>query len=201
MADSTIYYFYSTAAQSIAAITALSAAVAVFRYQTLLNLKAEMAKTIIGQFNSSGLKHLIGLKEKAEAFLNTAISDSHKADLLTVCVLKDGAREALLKRIAELNNPNTGIYNGMPESFDRHKIQFGLYSDVRAKIDELRAGVLISTVFGLVMVGLGIFATLMPENGWSSNWRNGAATIYGLLIWFFLLSIGAVIKASFPKQD
>jgi hypothetical protein len=207
MQANTYYYFYSSSSQAVAAVVGLSAALAIFRYQSMLKQINGAAETILHYFAKSDLiGHWpwdAGGSAGQQAYLNSTTANGHMNVLRHYLQGNHSLVESRLKGTLE------NAYRATPKEAALKLVQYrnvrGLFAKYDVMVKEarkLRRLTIIVTGFGLGLMLLGQLLTLTPESPELS--ANGAVLPLFLVLAgaYVLLTVHlTVIAFSDPHRD
>jgi hypothetical protein len=173
-----LYYFYSTSAQAVAAIVGLSAALAIFRYQNLLQHINDAAEALVRYFAEGDLFPYLPWEnrgEGAQAYRRATTANGHMNVLRRYLAHGESAEiglrailETQLKGNAKEVGQRVGVFRTLVASFAKYD---ALVADAR----KLRRLTVLVTSIGLLLVLTGTLLILMPDNSY---------------FWPFLISLG-----------
>lgn len=172
--ENSTFYFFSTSAQSVASIVGLSAAVAVFRYQYYLQDISEKRRHILSIMQDAS--YLKMFDEKDFLAYNKYTSDKERVEWWRGHLKRayDGETSAELEKwlkiqIAAQSWAGKNYDVAMPlekqrilTRFKDNYLEYNALDAMSERAGKFRAQVFTLTVWGLLLVGIGILGTLAP---------------------------------------
>jgi len=172
--ENSTYYFFSTGAQSVASIVGLSAAIAVFRYQYFLQEIAEKRQHILNllretqflkvfpendciaynKFTSNRERVDWWRKHLKQIYNGVITPEIEKWLQIKISVQSWSGRDTAAKVEAERNR--------LFANFRDNYLEYDALDIISARAIQFRQKVINLTLWGLVLVGCGIFGTLFP---------------------------------------
>lgn len=166
---SAIYYFFSSAAQGIAAIVGLSAALAIFRYQGLLQRINDAAEVLVRYFASLDLAPywpwdmLDGSAKGLQRYRESTTANGHLNILrpyLDEASKTEGRLKANLETVFKTAPKDAATRLG---SFRNLKASFDKYDVMVVQAGRLRRLTIFTTTYGLTLVLLSLALVLSPD--------------------------------------
>lgn len=153
--NNTIYYFFSTSAQTLASVAGISAALVVFRYQGLLSERSRLSDDILMDIFSRWPSFWSDVGDSAAATYRLAINNDDRIACLAVLVALHKTR--IEKIVLEERDSNIKYYSNI------FIVKFEKWNQITAMACKVRALVMRSSAFGLSLITGAIALTLKPD--------------------------------------
>lgn len=171
--ENSTFYFFSTGAQSVASIAGLSAAVAVFRYQSFLQAIAEKRTHILSLFKSQDCFKMHTPKEKVA--YNKFTSDKERVEWWRG-PLKDAYEnqftveqhkwfDSKISKQCWASKPDSAKVEERARivaEFRDNYLEFEALDTISRQAQRFKEQVVVLTAWGLALVAYGILGTLAP---------------------------------------
>ena len=212
---STVYYFYSTSAQCIAAIVSLSGAVAAFKYGHLISVLGHQS-TELKKWYKDYYEPFVGLDQRT--YINT-ISDSLQfaAYIVSIFKLSQEHQDRLQEELSDFKirkeaDPQAkfllynhyedfeSIFNCRKREWNKHQVEISAIERTVLEMRMIRKNLTSTTIFGLAFVVLSLLLLLSPGffNGKESDcfaWI--LVSVYLLVFTTYCVAVFKLISGSF----
>lgn len=159
--DTTVYYFFTSCAQAIAATTSLSGAMLIFRYQSLYELVADGATGVATEFKKSNLVRYVPWEGEDQANFTKFTTFIGKTNVLRKYFVQqpDLRRKQFTQKFeaAKVEVP------GHLATFESMRNLFAQYEARVKTATRLRRLTIAVTLVGLSLVLFGLLFTLSPS--------------------------------------
>lgn len=207
--ETTTLYFFSTAAQSVASIVGLSAAVAVFRYQYYLKDLEDKREHILQLIKLDKYLDMFPLEVFQE--YNKLTSNRERVEWWRprfrdayANVLSEDLNVWLDRQVSKMGwagkteAHKQDFRNGLLIRYQDNWLEYEALDIIISQAENFKKSVFVMTKYGLALVCFGVVGTLFPAaNGWGTGGQIAAKILFmgGLGLYFWKLF--GLIKQAF----
>jgi hypothetical protein len=159
--DVSVYYFFSTCAQAIAATTSLSGAMLIFRYQALYQLVAEGAQGVATEFRRSPIARFVPWEGDDQTDFSHHTTFIGKTNVLRRYFCESTAIMRRKQFKANFESAKLDVSSHMQQ----YEVMRHLFAQYEARVHaarRLRRLTITTTCFGLLLVLTGSLLVLTP---------------------------------------